>query len=301
MTARPVIAVAAASGRLGRSTLRALSAHWPGSNPVAIVRTPSKLEALPGVVVRQGDYASLDSMTAALQGVQSLVLISAPALAGSDRVQLHRNAIEAARRAGVRKVVYTSVIGNGAEMQTGFAATQRVNRQTETDLAESGLDWIVARNGLYLDIDIQLMKAAAAADGVYESSAAEGRCCYISVDELAHATAALVAGDRPSRRIYNLVGETITVPVLTQLVAGVYGLRVECRSITDEQALGKLRAEPRIRARGGEEVAQMLSGAQHAERLGAFDVVSDFEAAAGRPCPSIRDMVLALQRAESGG
>jgi NAD(P)H dehydrogenase (quinone) len=278
-----------------------LAAQNPARQLVAIVRTPSKLEALPGVVVRPGDYASLDSMTAALHGVQSLVLVSAPALAGTDRVQLHRNAIEAARRAGVRKVVYTSVIGNGLEMQTGFAATQRVNRQTETDLAASGLEWVVARNGLYLDIDIQLMKAAAAAGGVYESSAADGRCCYISVDELAHATAALVAGDRPGGRTYNLVGETITVPALTQLVAGIYGLKVECRFITDEQSLARLRAEPRIRARGGEVVAQMLSGAQHAERLGAFDVVSDFVAAAGRPCPTIREMVLALQRSESGG
>ncbi len=295
-----MIAVAAASGRLGRALLRTLAAQSPARQLVAVVRTPSGFEGPTGVVVRPGDYVSLDSMTAALQGVQSLVLISAPALAGSDRVQLHRNAIEAARRAGVRKVVYTSVIGNGLEMQTGFAATQRVNRQTETDLAASGLEWIVARNGLYLDIDIQLMKAAAAAGGVYESSAGEGRCCYISVDELAHATAALVAGDRPSGRIYNLVGETITVPALTQLVAGIYGLRVACRFVTDEQVLGKLRAEPRIRARGGEEVAQMLSGAQHAERLGAFDVASDFEAAAGRPCRSVREMVLALHQAESG-
>jgi NAD(P)H dehydrogenase (quinone) len=296
-----MIAVAAASGRLGRATLRALCAQLPARTPVAILRSPAKLADMPGIEARHGDYASLDGMAAALQGVRSLVLISAPALAGSDRVQLHRNAIEAARRAGVTKVVYTSVIGSGAEMQTGFAATQRVNRQTETDLAASGLEWIVARNGLYLDIDIQLMKAAAAAGGVYESSAGEGRCCYISVDELAHATAALVAGDRPSGRIYNLVGETVTVPALTQLVAGIYGLRVECRCVTDEQVLAKLRAEPRIRARGGEEVAQMLGGAQHAERLGAFDVASDFEAAAGRPCRSIPEMVLELHRREHQG
>jgi NAD(P)H dehydrogenase (quinone) len=290
-----MIAVTAASGRLGRAILRELEAGFPARPAVAILRTPSKLAGLPGVERREGDYASVDGMTAALRGVDSMVLVSAPAIGGSDRLLLHRNAIEAARRAGVRKVLYTSVIGNGLEMQTGFAATQRVNRQTEADLAASGLEWVVARNGFYLDIDVDLMKAAAAAGGIYESSAGEGRCNYISIAELAFATARLVAGDRPAGRIYNLVGESISVPALTQLVAEVFGLAVECRGVTDAQKLAKARTDLRVAARGGEEVAQMLAGLQHGQRLGAFDVASDFAAAAGRPCRSIRQMLQDLR------
>lgn len=286
-----MIAVSAASGRLGLATLAAIARCHPGVGRVAIARRPEQLAGTPGVEVRAGDYAAVDSMLTALRGVDALVLISAPVRPGTDRLALHRNAIEAARRAGVRTVLYTSVIGNGAEMQTGFAPTQAVNRETESALQASGLRWIVARNGFYLDIDVDLMRAAAAAGGVYESCAGEGRCGYISIAELAAATAALITRADAANRSYNLVGESITVPALTQRVAALLGLELRHRDIGVAGKLASLRAESRIQARGGEAIAQMLGGVQHGQRLGAFDVPSDFEAAAGRPCASIDDML----------
>ena len=295
-----IIAVSAASGRLGRAILRALLRHSPAQAPVAVLRAPSKLMDLAGVEKRAGDYASVESMTVALRGVGALVLISAPVAGGHDRELLHRNAIEAACRAGVRKVLYTSVIGNGVEMQTAFAATQRTNRQAEAHLAVSGLDWLVARNGFYLDIDVERMKAAAAAGGDYESSTGDGRTNYISVDELASAIASLIAGDQPTGRVYNLVGESITVPELTRLVAEIFGLPLEYRPVTDEYKLATARVDPVVRARGGEDVAQMLAGLWQGQRLGAFDVPSDFEVAAGRPCRSIREMLLDIRDCTNG-
>ena len=289
-----MIAVTAASGRLGRATLRALATLYPDRPRVAVLRDPAKLADLAGVEARRGDYGSVEQMTAALQGVQAMVLVSAPAIGGLDRIALHRNALEAARRAGVRRVVYTSVIGNGTEMQTAFAATQRANRQAEEDLAASGFEWIVARNGFYLDIDVEHMRAANA-KGYYESSSGDGRCGYISIAELAFATAHLVAGDRPAYRAYNLVGESISVPDLTRLANEVYGLNVEYRLLTDAQKLEKSRADLRVLARGGEEIAQMFCGLMQGQRLGAFDVPSEFEAAAGRPCKSMREMLLELR------
>ncbi|MCU0760994.1 MAG: NAD(P)H-binding protein [Steroidobacteraceae bacterium] len=291
-----MIAVTAASGRLGRATLRELAAQFPGRPRVAVVRQPAKFGAMPGAEVRPGDYEDVDSMTLALQGVEAMVLVSAPAIGGSDRIRLHRNAIEAARRAGVRRVLYTSVIGNGIEMQTGFAATQRANRQAEADLAASGLEWVVARNGFYLDIDVEQMRAANAR-GWYASSSGDGRCGYVSIAELAFATAQLVAGPRPAGRLYNLVGESISVPDLMRLTNEILGLDVEYRLLTDEQKLATARADLRVLARGGEEIAQMFTGLMQGQRLGAFDVPSDFEAAAGRPCKTMREMLRELAAA----
>ncbi|MFO1427338.1 MAG: NAD(P)H-binding protein [Steroidobacteraceae bacterium] len=291
-----VIAVSAASGRLGRATLQALALQFPERRRVAIVRTPERLADLRDVEVRRGDYAAPDSMIEALRGVQALVLVSAPATGGTDRPALHANAIRAACAAGVRRVIYTSVIGNGRELETGFGPTQRDNRATEDVLAASGLEWIVARNGFYLDIDVQLMKAAAARDGVYESAAGAGRCNYISVAELGRATAALAAAARPAGRCYNLVGESIDMDSLARLVAEIFGLQLRYRAVEVEAALAKSLADPRIVARGGEPIARMLTGAQHAQRLGAFDVPSDYAAAAGRPCRSIREMLSEIAR-----
>ena len=288
-----MIAVTAASGRLGRATLQALAALYPARPRVAVLRSPEKLAGLAGVAARRGDYESVEQMTAALQGVQAMLLVSAPAIGGLDRITLHRNALEGARRAGVRRVVYTSVIGNGTEMQTGFAATQRANRQTEVDLADSGFEWIVARNGFYLDIDVEHMRAANAR-GFYASSSGDGRCGYISIAELAFATAHLLAGDRPAYRAYNLVGESISVPGLTALANEVYGLNLEYRLLTDQQKLDGARTDLRVLARGGEEIAQMFAGLMQGQRLGAFDVPSDFAAAAGRPCKAMREMLLEL-------
>ncbi len=289
-----MIAVTAASGRLGRATLQALAALYPDRPRIAVLRAPEKMADFPGVETRRGDYEAVEQMTAALRGVEAMLLISAPAIGGLDRIGLHRNALEAARRAGVRRVVYTSVIGNGIEMQTGFAGTQRANRQTEDDLAASGFEWLVARNGFYLDIDVDIMRAAQAR-GFYESSSGDGRCGYISIAELAFATAHLVAGDRVSRRVYNLVGDSISVPALMVLANELYGLSVEYRQVSDQQKLDTARADLRVRARGGEDIAQMFAGLMQGQRLGAFDVPSDFAAAAGRPCRSMREMLQDLR------
>jgi len=288
-----MIAVTAASGRLGRATLHALARLYPEQPRIAVLRSPGKLADLPGIEARPGDYASIESMTLALKGVRAMVLVSAPAIGGLDRITLHRNALEAARRAGVRRVVYTSVIGNGTEMQTAFAATQHANRQTEQDLAAAGFEWIVARNGFYLDIDVDILRAANAR-GFYESSSGDGRCGYISIAELGFATAHLVAGERAAQRAYNLVGESISVPALTQLANEIFGLNVEYHLLTDQQKLEQSRADLRVLARGGEEIAQMFAGLMQGQRLGAFDVPSDFAAAAGRPCRSMREMLLGL-------
>ena len=186
------------------------------------------------------------------------------------------------------------MIGNGTEMRTPFAATQAANRQTEADLAATDLEWIIARNGFYLDIDLDHMRKANER-GWYASSSGDGRCGYISIAELAYATAQLVAGARPARRIYNLVGESISVPDLTRLANEAFGLKVEYRLISDEEKLASARHDLRVLARGGEEIAQMFTGLMQGQRLGAFDVPSDFEAAAGRPCLPMRAMLESLR------
>ena len=77
-----------------------------------------------------------------------------------DQMRAHRipglalTVIEGGAIAGVRKMLYTSVIGNGKEAGTLYEPVAAVNRQTEAHLQDSGLDWVIPRNGLYLDIDI---------------------------------------------------------------------------------------------------------------------------------------------------
>lgn len=280
------VAVTAASGRLGHAVLKELEAAAGASGIVAVARSPDRV-TVPGVEKRRGDYQSVESMTAALSGIDTAVMISAPVAGGSDRVTLHRNVIAAARVAGVKTLIYTSVVGNGTEEGTFFFPTQQVNRQAEADLRDSGLGWVILRNGLYLELDLAHI-IAAGPDGVYTNPGGDGRAPYITIDELAFATARVAITPGHHGQTWNLVSECLDQGDLVALANRVFGLNVRYRVISDEDCIEKFR---RLMPERGEPVARMLTGCFQCIRKGAFDVPSHYEAAAGRPAKSVRAMM----------
>jgi NAD(P)H dehydrogenase (quinone) len=290
------IAVSAASGRLGHALLRALLAGTVPDNIVAIARSPEKVQ-LAGIEKRSGDYNSVESMTTALAGIDTLVMISAP-VGDWDRVLLHRNVIAAARKAGVHKLVFTSVIGNGQEQDTWFWAAQQVNRQAEEDLKSSGLEWVIARNGLYLEMDLRHI-IHANASGVYRNVGGDGECGYIAIDELAFAIARLAQSDRHNGQTLNLVGQNLSQAALVQLANEVLGLKVRYETLSDEENIALLMQDEKIAARGTD-VARMLTGCFQCVRNGAFNVQSNFAAAAGRPVKTTRQMMEDLRPSLGG-
>jgi NAD(P)H dehydrogenase (quinone) len=283
------IAVTAASGRLGHALLRLLPEHVAVSDVVAVARDPSRIQ-VPGIEKRPGDYQSADSMRAAFRGIDTVVMISAPVAAGGERVGLHRNVIAAARESGVQRMLFTSVIGNGLEMNTMFGATQQVNRQTEADLKASGLGWLIGRNGLYLELDLVHMRRASET-GVYTNPGGEGRCPYISIPEIAYAYARLAADDAQVGQIYNICGEALSQAALLALACEVFAINVRYEVISDDDCVAKFRA---LMPERGEAVARMLTGCFQSIRAGAFDVPSHFREATGRSAKSVREMMLEI-------
>ena len=281
------VAVSASSGGLGTKTLNCLVEDIGVENVVAVARSPERVK-VEGVEKRRGDYLSIPELTAAFANVETLVMISAP-VGKWDRVVMHRNVIEAAKNAGIRKLIYTSVVGNGKEKDTWYWPTQLDNRQTETDLESSGLAWVVARNGLYLEKDLENMIRTKDA-GVYRNIAGDGKCGYITVGELAYATAKLAIDDSANGRVFNLCGECLTQAQLVEMANEVFGMQLRYETIDDEENIALLMQHPGIAARG-EGVAKMLTGCFQALRAGAFDMPSDFQAAAGRPVkPTVQMM-----------
>lgn len=277
------LAVTAASGQLGREILRKLLS-LPGSAPViGLARTPANAGGL-GVDLRPGDYDRPDQLAESLSGVDALVLVSGMA-APDARIQQHRNVIEAARIAGVRKIVYTSI--QGPEEGTSFSPVVQSNRQTEADIRASGLDWAIGRNGIYIEPDLDYIDSYRAT-GEIANSAGAGKCGYTTRSELAHAYAALLTRSDLDGRTVNLNGTPITQAQLADYLNAAFGTQLVYRAMSPEAYVADRTAEL------GPFIGPIIGGIYDGIRLGAYDTPSDFEAVAGRPHQSWDDFFGAL-------
>jgi NAD(P)H dehydrogenase (quinone) len=281
------IGVTAASGKLGQLILAELAASIGAANVVGIARTPEKI-GIDGIETRTADYSDTAVWPEVLEGIDTVVLISSPAGTG-DRVQMHWNVIEGGALAGVRKMLYTSVIGDGKEADTRYAPFAAINRQTEVALQASGLEWVVPRNGLYLEFDVAHIVNADKDNGIYRNNGGDGRCGYITRDEIAFATAKLALDESANGKIFNLVGDCHTQAELVAMVNEVFGTNVRYEAFSDEECFAKL--EP-VR---GQIVASMLTGCYQCIRNGAYDVPSDFFAAAGRAAKPVKEQIATIK------
>lgn len=195
-----MIAITAASGHFGRLALAEAARLRPGE-VVAVVRNPTRLGAAPeGVIVRVADYDDADAMRAALAGVDAVLLVSATEL--GRRVEQHRTMIDAARDAGVERVVYTS----GPRPETSRLAVAPDHLATEEYLAASGLSWNVARNNWYHENYVPGL-GRAAETGVLVSAAGGGRVASASRADLAAGAVALLLGPWRDAAVHELGGD----------------------------------------------------------------------------------------------
>jgi NAD(P)H dehydrogenase (quinone) len=107
-----MIVVTGATGQLGGMVVERLLTRVPAEEIAVSVRDPAKANALAGrgVRVRRGDYDDAASLAHAFDGAGQLLLVSA-ATTGEAALRQLGTAIDAARAAGVRRIVYTSHMG----------------------------------------------------------------------------------------------------------------------------------------------------------------------------------------------
>lgn len=280
---QPTLLVTGASGQLGRRVIEILLAAETAATIVATTRTPEKLADLSeqGVVVRQADFNQPASLAEAFSGVDRLLLISTDALGEPGlRLKQHRAAVKAAEAAGVKHVVYTSLVNPGPESAVLFAPD---HKGTEDALAESEMGWTVLRNNLYTDLLLGSLSQAVQMGQLF-SAAEDGQTAYVTREDCAQAAAAALAADFSGQRTINITGpEALSRTELAELATKLTGTPVTYVPISVESL-----TENMVAAGLPEPIAATYASIDKAIALGQLALVTDgFEELTGQTPTSI--------------
>ena len=283
-----MIVVTGASGQLGRLVIEQLlaSGKVAATDIVAAVRSPEKVADLAeqGVVVREADYTKPETLVSAFAGADKLLLISSSEV--GQRFVQHKNAIEAAKEAGVALVAYTSIL-NAAASPLPLAAE---HKQTEALLAESGLAHVLLRNGWYSENYSAGVPAALQLNALY-GCAGEGRISSASrADYAAAAVAVLTAADDQAGKVYELAGDdAYTLTELAAIISAESGKEIPYVNLPEADYAGALK-----QAGLPEGLAVMLAESDTgASKGGLFDSSKTLSALIGRATTPMPDSVKA--------
>lgn len=229
------ILVTGATGNLGRLIIAALQER--GADPQSIVagaRDTAKAAGL-GVRVARLDYTDPASITTALDGVDTVVLVSGSEV--GQRVAQHRAVIDAAKEAGVAKFIYTSA----PKATTSDLVLAPEHKATEELIAESGLPAVILRNNWYTE-NYAADLARAAETGVLAAGAGDGRVASASRKDFAEAAAVVALEDGHIGQVYELGGDVAwTYGDLAAAFSEITGRPVSYRALSVDEQLAALR------------------------------------------------------------
>jgi NAD(P)H dehydrogenase (quinone) len=214
-TPQSLIAVTGASGHLGRLVIETLLAkNLPANRIVALVRDPQKAAdfAARGVEVRRADYSQPDTLEAALTGVDRLLLISSNE--DGQRILQHKSVVEAAGKAGIGFLAYTSISKADASAMQLVAE----HKATEQIIRESGIPFALLRNSWYFENYTDRLASIMEHEAVF-GSARQGRVSAASRADYAAAAAVVLTSENHENKIYELGGDNAFT--LTELAAEI--------------------------------------------------------------------------------
>jgi NAD(P)H dehydrogenase (quinone) len=172
------IVVTGATGQLGRLTVESLLARGvPAEQIVAVGRDAGRLAELAdkGVRIARIDFADPATLKEAFAGADALLLVSGNEV--GQRIDQHRNVVDAATEVGVGRIVYTSA----PKATTSALVLAPEHKATEEIVAASGLPSTILRNGWYHENQLPALEQArstgeivASAGGGRTASAADG-------------------------------------------------------------------------------------------------------------------------------
>jgi NAD(P)H dehydrogenase (quinone) len=280
-----MIIVTGATGQLGRAIVQQLLGRVPADQIGVSVRDPEKAKTLTeqGVRVRRGDFDDPKSLAQSFEGASQVLIISA-GVTGELAVRLHTQAIEAARKAGAKRILYTSHMGARSDSpfppMPDHAATERV-------LEKSGVAFTSLRNGFYAANALRLMARGLETGDLYAPE--DGKVAWTTHADLAEATAIVLAGNS----VLNGVAPPLTAHAafdmsdLTALASELSGRTIKRIVVSDARWRENMIAHGLPEAQ-----ANLLLGLFQASRRGDFAQVDPtLEGLIGHRPQTMRDVL----------
>jgi NAD(P)H dehydrogenase (quinone) len=278
------IAITAANGQLGGLVLTHLLNRAPAGDIVAITRKPFSVPE--GVSNRIANYDDEESYVAALQGIETLLLISSSEI--GRRIPQHLSVINAARRAGVKRIAYTSLLH--ADISTLSLAAE--HKATEDALIASGVSYTILRNSWYIENHTMSVPAAVGA-GAFIGSAGEGKISAAPRTDYAEAAAIVLSQAGHEGKTYELAGDvSFQLSELAAEVSRQVGKEIPYINLPEQEYAGKL-----LGFGLPPEIAQGVASWDYEASKGVlFDEGRQLSTLLGRPTGSLADAVaLALK------
>jgi NAD(P)H dehydrogenase (quinone) len=274
-----VVGITGASGALGRAITDYVLRSHPAEQLVLLSRTPNDLVVPEGapVTVRPVDFDDPDTLREAFAAIDVLMLISTDAV--GRRAAQHVAAIGAAAKAGVERIVYTSLPNANADFPPRLRFLSDDHTATEAALFTASPAWTVLRNALYLDVLLDMWRKAGSSGRLATNNGA-GRHAPVARDDCAAAAAAVLLGDGHENRIYDIAGARLVDDRdVAEVLTVRYGRYVNVVDVGDQQFEAGLLA-----AGMPPEIAGTLTGFGTAIRGNRFITpLGDTEKLIGRP------------------
>jgi len=220
--------ITGATGQLGRLVVEKLKTKVQPDGIIALVRTPEKAAEL-GVEAREFDYNKPEKLAESLAGIDRLLLISSNEI-GKRAVQ-HANVIAAAKKAGVKHIVYTSIL----HADTSTISLAEEHLATEKSLKESGIQYTILRNGWYTE-NYTGSIAGALAGGAFLGSVGNGKIASAARVDFAEAAATVLAGNGYEGKVYELAGdEAYTLDELAGEISRQTGKTIPYKNLSEAE------------------------------------------------------------------
>lgn len=209
------------SGQLGHAAATYYLQNNPTETLAILSRSADKVKELTekGAELRLGDYDDYNSLVQAFQGIDNLLLVSSNDL--SNRETHHKNAINAAKEAGVKHVIFTSFqyVSTAADSPNGLMP---VYLETENYLKNSGLNYTILRNGMYTDLLPGYIGEQIRENKTVYVPAGENKAAFTSRNDLAEAAAILLkSGDFVNAEVDLTNTELVSFPEIAAILSEV--------------------------------------------------------------------------------